>query len=134
MDSAVVADLGRKMIVFLETGDAPEGLFHPDVFLDLTLPTWRVQARGREDLIRVRKAGHPCPGRVTRCRIDPTETGFVLEFEERWRHGGQHWYARELSRMDVVDGGIADLTVYCTGDWDEARQREHRGAITLLRP
>ena len=44
MDVAVMRDLSEKLIRFLETGDVPEGLFRPDVFLDLTMPTWRVQA------------------------------------------------------------------------------------------
>ena len=25
-------------------------------------------------------------------------------------------------------------TVYCTGDWDQARQAEHAAAVTLIRP
>jgi hypothetical protein len=126
--------LTDKVIVFLETGTAPDGLFRPDAFLDISLPTWRIQAAGREDLVQVRKAGHPGPGKVTRWRADPAERGFVFEFEERWRQDGQDWYAREMMRMDVVDGAIAELTVYCTGDWDEARQREHAAAVELIRP
>jgi hypothetical protein len=39
-----------------------------------------------------------------------------------------------MMRMDVVDGSIAELTVYCTGDWDEARQREHASTVSLIRP
>jgi len=39
-----------------------------------------------------------------------------------------------MLRADVVDGAIAQLSVYCTGDWDEARQREHRVAVPLVRP
>ncbi len=31
-------------------------------------------------------------------------------------------------------GAVAELAVYCTGDWDEARQREHARTVTLLRP
>jgi hypothetical protein len=27
-----------------------------------------------------------------------------------------------------------DLSIYCTGDWDEARQREHAAAVQLIRP
>ena len=50
MDAALVNVLAAKIIRFLETGDAPEGLFCPDVFLDLTMPTWRVQTTGAEDL------------------------------------------------------------------------------------
>ena len=127
-------ELAAKVIRFLETGDVPDGLFRPDVFLDLTMPTWRIQTAGAEDLITVRKQGHPGPGTVTRWRADPTPTGFVFEFEERWDGEGQQWYAREMMRIEVSDGAIAELTVYCTGDWDEAWQAEHAAAVTLIRP
>jgi len=29
---------------------------------------------------------------------------------------------------------IAEMSVYCTGDWDEARQFEHASAVKLIRP
>ncbi len=132
--TGTVRALSEKLVAFLETGTVPEGLFRPDVFLDLTMPTWRVQAAGTEDLIAERKQGHPGPSRVTRWRADPTPTGFVFEFEERWDHDGQEWYAREMMRMEVAEGQISDVTVYCTGDWDQARQAEHAGAVTLIRP
>jgi hypothetical protein len=134
VDAALADVVAGKIIRFLETGDAPVGLFRPDVFLDLTMPTWRVQSAGAEDLIAVRKEGHPGPGTVTRWRSDPTPTGFVFEFEERWNGEGQQWYAREMMRVEVIDGAIAELTVYCTGDWDEARQAEHAAAVSLIRP
>lgn len=130
----IVRELSEKMVTFLETGTAPEGLFAPDAFLDLTMPTWRIQTAGAEDLIAVRKEGHPGPGRVTRWRADPTPSGFVFEFEERWGHEGQEWYAREMIRAEVTGDQIAELTVYCTGDWDQARQAEHAASATLLRP
>jgi hypothetical protein len=131
---AVVRALSEKMVTFLQTGTAPDGLFSPDVFLDLTMPTWRVQAVGAEDLAAVRKDGHPGPGRVTRWRADPTPTGFVFEFEERWDAEGQEWYAREMLRAEVADGQITQVSVYCTGDWDRGRQAEHAAAVTLIRP
>ena len=134
MDAGQTDVLAGRMIRFLETGDVPESLFRPDVFLDLTMPTWRVQTAGAEDLIAVRKEGHSGPSSVTRWRADPTPTGFVFEFEERWDSEGQQWYAREMMRIEVSDGAIAELTVYCTGDWDEARQAEHAAAVTLIRP
>ena len=127
-------ELAAKDIRFLETGDVAEGLFRPDVFLDLTMPTWRVQAASAEALIAERKQGHPGPGTVTRWRADPTPDGFVFEFEERWHSEGQPWYAREMMRIEVTEGAIAELTVYCTGDWDQARQAEHAAAVTLIRP
>jgi hypothetical protein len=130
----VTRELSEKLVAFLETGTVAGGLFRPDVFLDLTMPTWRVQAAGAEELIAERKAGHPGSGTVTRWRADPTPTGFVFEFEERWDHEDQPWYSREMMRVEVAGGQIAELAVYCTGDWDQARQAEHAAAVTLLRP
>ena len=40
---------------------------------------------------------------------------------------------RELLRADVGDDGIAELAVYCTGDWDRQRQDEHARSVQLLR-
>ena len=126
--------LADKFISFLETGEAPEGLFTPDVFCDFTAPRWRLQAQGRADAVAIRAAGHPGPGRVPRSRLDATATGFVLEVEERWEADGESWYCRELIRADVHGGSIVEIAVYCTGDWDRARVAEHAAAVTLLRP
>jgi hypothetical protein len=127
-------ELAAKLIEFLETGSAPEGLFTADAFCDFTMPQWRLQAQGAGDIIRMRQSGHPGPGRVPRTRFDPTATGFVLEVEEEWEAGGESWYCRELFRADVAGGAIAQISVYCTGDWDRARVAQHRETVPLLRP
>ena len=127
-------ELAAKLIEFLETGNAPEGLFTADAFCDFTMPQWRLQAQGAGDIIRMRQSGHPGPGRVPRTRFDPTATGFVLEVEEEWEAGGESWYCRELFRADVADGAIAQISVYCTGDWDQAQVARHRETVPLLRP
>jgi hypothetical protein len=130
----VSAVLAKKLIAFLETGDAPDGLFTADVFVDFTSPRWREQGQGIERVVAMRRAGHPGPGTVPRFRLDATDAGFVLEVEERWQQFGEDWYCRELFRADVRDGAIAELSVYCTGDWDRARRAEHARAVRLLRP
>lgn len=126
--------LAALLIELLETGAAPEGLFAEEVFCDFTMPRWRLQAQGVADVVALRRQGHPGPGKVTRWRCDPTGRGFLLEFEERWTQDGKSWYARQLARADVADGRVTDLSVYCTGDWDEAREAEHARAVRLLRP
>jgi hypothetical protein len=133
-DLATARVLADKLIAFLETGELPAGLFAPDLFLDFTLPLWRLQASSADDAVAVRLTGHPAPGRVPRSRFDRTDSGFLLEVEETWEQDGDSWYCRELMRADVVDGVIAELAVYCTGDWDSARQAEHRAAVPLVRP
>jgi hypothetical protein len=130
----VVGVLERKFIRFLETGEVPEGLFAPDVFLDFTPPLWRMQASGLQAAVALRRAGHPSPGTVSRWRTDRTERGFVMELEEVWHAAGRDWYCREMVRADVSDGVIADLSVYCTGDWDAARQVRHAREEVLPRP
>jgi hypothetical protein len=123
-----------RLIRFLETGTVPEGLFAPDLFTDLTLPQWRVQGTTREECLAIRAEGHPFPGQVRVERVEATDHGFTLEFEERWSAEGERWYCREMVRADVVGDSIVELSVYCTGDWDEARQREHAESVALARP
>jgi hypothetical protein len=126
--------LAEQVVGWLETGDLPPNLFAPDIFTDISMPTWRLQAGDVEGVLAIRREGHATPGQVVRHRIDPTPTGFVLEFEEHWHTGADCWYAREMIRADVADGRIVQMSVYCTGDWDQARQAEHAAAVTLLRP
>ena len=128
--NAAVANLIR----FLETGSAPAGLFTPNVFSDLSLPHWRIQAATAEQIIAIRAEGHPWPGQVRVERVEQTGHGFTIEFEERWDNEGQRWYCREMIRADVVGDSIVEMSIFCTGDWDESRQREHAGAVQLIRP
>jgi hypothetical protein len=129
-----VKRLADGLIAFLETGEPHDGLLAPDVFFDVTVPHWRLQAQGRDEAVALRRREHPAPGRVVRSRLDETDSGFVLEFEERWHERGHAWYAREMARATVGEDGITELSVYCTGDWDEAREEEHRRSVRLLRP
>jgi hypothetical protein len=126
-----------RFVTFLQTGGAtvPDGLFAPDVFADLTFPTWRVQVEGGEAVVEARRRTHPQPGTVRLEQVVATAGGWAIKLEERWADGGQRWYCREGFLADLDEQGrIADLTLYCTGDWDEARVAEHAGAVTLLRP
>jgi hypothetical protein len=124
----------RKLVDWLETTHIPDGLFTADVFLDLTPPQWRLQARGIADAVAIRRDGHPAPGRVTQLRYDPTPSGFVLEWEEEWDANGDHWYCREMMRAEVRDGAISDMSVYCTGDWSSAHRARHAREVQLIHP
>lgn len=126
--------LAQKFVTFMESGTPPDGLLAADVFCDFTMPTWRLQASGIEDVVALRKAGHPGPGRVPQWRFDPTTTGFVIEWTEDWLLGGERWTCREMARADINDQGVSEISVYCTGDWDAARRAEHAEAVRLVRP
>jgi hypothetical protein len=134
MTSSEAERLALRFIAYLETGDPEPGLFCDDAFCDFTSPRWRVQALGARELFALRRGGHPGPGKVPRWRCDPTPSGFVLEVEEEWQDKDDRWYCRELFRADVRGDAIAQLSVYCTGDWDSARRAQHAHEVRLLRP
>jgi hypothetical protein len=128
------ARLARTFVRWLETGERPEDLFVEDVFVDFTLPQWRLQSEGAAEAFDLRAGSHPHPGDVAVRGLDRTSRGFLIEFEERWPAEGQEWYCREMVHGQVVGGRITTLSVYCTGDWDEATQRRHTEQVHLTRP
>ena len=132
--NADIRAIAQRFVSFLESGEAVPGLFTHDVLCDFSAPRWRLQARGPGELIALRSAGHPCAGTVPRWRADPTPDGYVLEVEERWTDAQSDWYCREMFRMRLQGDAIKHLSAYCTGDWDAARQAEHRKAVVLLEP
>jgi len=126
-----------RFVRFLETSgtDTPDGLFAPDLFADLTFPRWRVQVQGADALVDARRTTHPQQGVVRVELATGDDRAYAVKIEERWRDGGQDWYCREGFVCQLDDRGrIVDFTLYCTGDWDEARVREHAAAVTLIRP
>jgi len=132
--TALVEASVDRLVDFLETG-AIEGLFAPDVFADITLPHWRVQAQGAADLIAARSELHPAAGRTRVEKVLAAASGYTVKVEERWTDGAGEWYCREALVCDLdEEGRITELSVYCTGDWDEALVAQHAEAVTLLRP
>jgi hypothetical protein len=134
VDAELAEAVAAELRAYLESGSAPPSLFTDDVFCDFTFPLGRAQASGRADTLALRRHGHPSPGVLPRWRVDAIATGFVLEFEERWQHEGQSWYSREMLRAELRGTAICALSVYCTGDWDEQRQRRHRDTVVLIKP
>lgn len=129
-----VDGLAREFVTWLETGVRPEALFGAEVFADLSVPHWRVQARGADAVFHLREDDHPFVGTVRVEAVDRTARGFLIQFEERWVAEGQRWYCRELIHCVVSGGRISELAISCTGDWDEAVQKRHTEQVRLLRP
>ncbi|MFW0792416.1 hypothetical protein AAFP30_01260 [Gordonia sp. CPCC 205515] len=132
-DRRAVDRCAEGFLEFLRTNHAPDGLFAPDMFSDLTFPCWRLQTATAADAVAVRRSGHPVTGTVRLERLDPTPTGAVMAVEERWTADCQDWYCRELFRLTVEHGHIVELVLYCTGDWDEVTQCRHAEEVTLIR-
>jgi hypothetical protein len=112
-----------------------DGLFASDVFADITLPHWRVQALGADDLVAMKTRMHPPGGHARVEKVLPGSHGYTVKVEERWDDGGQSWYCREAFLCELDEQGrIVEFSVYCTGDWDEAAVGKHAEMVTLIRP
>lgn len=123
-----------RFVAFLETG-ATDGLFTPEVYADISLPHWREQAQGAEEVVAMKTRMHPPAGRTRVEKVLPAARSYAIKVEERWEDGGQRWYCREAFLCELDDQGrIAELSVYCTGDWSETVVAAHAEAVTLLRP
>ncbi|MFI0960427.1 hypothetical protein ACH4S8_03235 [Streptomyces sp. NPDC021080] len=133
LDARRAKELADLFVEFLQTNSAPDGLFTDDVFVDLSLPQWRLQTAGRDNLVALRRSSHPALGTVPRHRAEVTGTGMVIEFEERWEDAEGTWYCREMVRAEVRDGSVGEVSVYCTGDWSPEVQEAHRREVTLIR-
>lgn len=134
MEDSLVRDACQRFVRYLETGDKPEDVFSEDVFLDFTLPLWRIQAKGLAAVHGVRMRGHPDPGQVPRWSAVTTGNGFAMQAEERWTNAKSHWYCREAFFAELRDGKVCRLSVYCTGDWDAERQQAHQNEVALIEP
>ena len=63
-------------------------------------------------------------------RVVPTVSGFVLEHEENQGDA----VARRLVVCEVRDGRIAEVVVYCNGEWDPALRARQAAEAPMLRP
>lgn len=129
-----LAELAGQFVTWLETGVRPDGMFADDVFADLTMPQWRVQAQGADATFHLREDDHPFQGQVHVEALDRTSRGFLIQVEEGWDAVGQRWSCRELIHCAVDGGRISDLAIYCSGDWDEVAQQRQAEQVHLLRP
>jgi hypothetical protein len=127
------ARLAQVLVHWLETGERPDDLFSTDIFADLSLPQWRLQGVGPDEAFQLRAASHPFPGDVAVRGLDRTSRGFLMEFEERWETEGHEWYCREMIHCHVSGDRVTEVSIYCTGDWDEAVQRRHATQVRLTR-
>ena len=107
-----------------------------DVFLDGNPPLWRFQLQGIEAFAAWYKSYAPNGmDEVNVVRTVPTASGFVTELTERNRvDDGKEITGREIVLCTVRDGRISELTVYCSGDWDEELRARHAAEAPMLRP
>jgi hypothetical protein len=65
-------------------------------------------------------------------RTVPTASGFVTERSRE--DGGADITGRKIVLCTVRDGRVSELTIYCSGDWDEELRARHAAKARILRP
>jgi len=124
-----------RFVRFLETAEDTDELLDPQVFVDFNVPHWRFQTQGAETLAGQLKDDAPNGATVTTGRSLATPTGFVLEAEhiQDDQHGDDTRY-RTMWAVETRDGRIAEIVVYCTGEWDKATQARQAAEAPMIRP
>ena len=122
--------LARGLASALATGRVPDDVFAEDVLFDLNVPLWRYQLQGADALAALVTEGEP--GAVESARVTPTIGGFVLELAFRVP-GDDGFYCRQLCVATTRGGLIAEVTVYCTGEWDRETERRQHAEAPMVR-
>jgi hypothetical protein len=132
LDDATAQDLSERLADVFRTADVGD-LFTEDVFLDGHPPLWRFQLQGREEFAAWLQGYSPDGAETTVVRTVPTVSGFVAEFVGRHVEGDEAITDRKILLCEVRHGRIADLTIYCSGDWDAELRARHAAEAPILR-
>jgi ketosteroid isomerase-like protein len=133
LDDALAQELSERLADVFRTADARDVLAD-DIFLDGNPPLWRFQLQGRDTFDAWLKSFMPHGVDTTVVRTIPTVTGFVSEFTGRHEIDGEEITDRKILLAEVRSGRIAELTVYCTGDWNTELRARHAAETQLIRP
>lgn len=98
-----------------------------DAVLDLNVPQWRFQVCGALAIAAAFAQAYAAGFRTSHEDWEPIPTGAVVEYDG-W-DVDRNTYYRHLARLQIRDGRIARLTIYCTGEWDaDTIERQRREA------
>jgi len=128
MDHEEAKKVAERFVRVVENNDV--SVFADDVFCDINVPEWRFQMRGPAAVKEWLDGEQPDGCHVPSWRADATESGVVVEIVQLL---GEE-LARNMHRLEVRDGKIAEWTMYCTGVWNAETQKRHAAEAPMLRP
>jgi ketosteroid isomerase-like protein len=132
-DDGTAQELSERLADVFRTAEAGDVLTE-DVFLDGHPPHWRFQLVGRESFGNWLKGYSPDGHNITVARTVPSATGFVTELLGWHVEDGEEITDRKILLCTVRDGQIAEMTVYCSGDWDTELRARHAAEAPIIRP
>jgi hypothetical protein len=135
MTTTVAIPLLAEFVHYFETGEDPDGIISPSIFVDFNVPSWRFQLVGNVALERQRQQGGHGHWKAHVGKALQTPEGFVLELDYEAQGADGHWsYNRTLSLITVADGKVTEMVHYCGGPWDIDTSTQHAASVRLLRP
>jgi len=133
LPDAEAQELSERLADVFRTADVGE-VFTEDLFLDGHPPLWRFQLEGRDAFAAWLHGYSPDGSEITVVRAVPTVSGFVAEMVGEHLEDGAVMTDRKILLCEVRDGRISELTIYCSGDWDDELRARHAAETRLLRP
>jgi hypothetical protein len=133
LDDALCQELSERLADVFRTGAASDVLTD-DVFLDGNPPLWRFQLQGRETFDTWIKSFMPHGAATRVVRTIGTTSGFVTEFVGSHDEDGEEITDRKILVAEVRGTRIAELTIYCSGDWTAELRSRHAAETELIRP
>jgi hypothetical protein len=133
LDDAAAQELSKRLADVFRTADVGDVLSE-DIFLDGHPPLWRFQLQGRDTFAKWLRGYSPTGAETTVVRTVPTVNGFVTEFVGSHEEHGEELTDRKILLCAVRGREIAELTIYCSGDWDGALRDRHAAEARLIRP
>jgi hypothetical protein len=133
LDDTTAQELSERLADVFRTATASDVLAE-NVFLDGNPPEWRFQLEGRDTFDAWIKSFMPDGADTTVVRTIPTVTGFVTEFVGSHLEDEEEITDRKILLAEVRAGRIAELTIYCSGDWDAELRARHAAEADLIRP
>ena len=125
-------ELSERLADVFRTATASDVLTD-DVFLDGHPPLWRFQLQGRDASTAGSRAS--CPRRRHDGRPhDPHRDRLRDRVRRRHQENGAEITDRKILLAEVRAGRIAELTIYCSGDWNAELRARHDTETQLIRP
>src|SRR3954451_17966800 len=99
----------------IETADVTTELFTDDVVLDATVPNWRFEVRGRDDVTEQLRDWFADPGHFETVRREPLPHGELVDFTLHWNENGIPHACHQAHILELSGGGVTRGTAVFGG-------------------
>ena len=126
------AAMATALVEVFKGGRLDPRAFSDDVLVDLNVPEWRSQMKGRAAVEGWLRGEIGAGNDVETSHWIPAGPVLVLEVVTRSR-GQQRGLSRQLCVARHEGGLISSLVIYCTGVWDAALEARHHAGAALIK-